>query len=565
MPLEPYLAPVSDLIDVSKIPGNFGALESFAEEGVDLLLGKIYFRDFVAENSNNSDTAYYHLIIATKALRLPIFGSGMNLVLFRGASPNLSEFPITMEVTWPIKKYISDFNSQGFSYLPNAIMDIFLELTDLDEKSFLDQIVAQFLNTGDDLYLDFFNTLKTKISDHSDGSVAADGEMLNISNQLDIIRDTAEDDITNSSMYTVASLLEVFEEIPTYLNAVNSIKASMDILYDDLDIDVPLFKEVILTILSNFNTPEEIIENLVTLFKRLLGDITEEQIKDLIVPQFSIELDNIGMALEFPRNWLSPVIPDPDNVGGFIPNPDMNLLSALEFDAGSLRFSTKGGFEFDLDPGFTFEKAIIGKTGIMLEFLDVKVDMSDTDNIPEANADGRPDDFQGVFVGSASVTLPAKWFKNSNNVDAVIFGEKLLIGTGGFSGTIGLKAMGGTNMFWCEIGEDSGFELGFSSFDIEFKQNKVVESNIKAAMKIEKFVYPASSPSAGQIVEIGIDGHINDEGDFNLTASAVPPFPIELEEVFIYDISSIELGSEDGEFYIGTSGSIQFQGFLKDT
>ena len=65
-------------------------------------------------------------------------------------------------------------------------------------------------------------------------------------------------------------------------------------------------------------------------------------------------------------------------------------------------------------------------------------------------------------------------------------------------------------------------------------------------------------------VTIGIEGHIHDNGDFNLTASATPPYPIELEDIFVYHIKSLELGKQEDDFFIGTSGKIEFQGFLKD-
>jgi hypothetical protein len=146
-----------------------------------------------------------------------------------------------------------------------------------------------------------------------------------------------------------------------------------------------------------------------------------------------------------------------------------------------------------------------------------------------------------VYVGLASITLPARWFKDVGT-NAEVRGEKLLIGTGGgISGTLGLHALGGDNTLWVKLGESSGFALGFSSFDITFKQNKVLSSNISAAMEIARFVYPASHPTnAGQPVKIGIVGHIQDDGDFKLTASTDPAFPIELKDVFIYNIRSLE-------------------------
>ncbi|MFT6921930.1 MAG: hypothetical protein ACJA1C_000928 [Crocinitomicaceae bacterium] len=565
MSLPKYYPRLSDLVDAQALPGDFEAVENFLNEGIDLILGKIYYKDYSVQIIGEGETKLYSITLLSKAIKLPLF-EGANLVFFYGSESVASEFPLVFRWTWPVSKYISNFDVSGFSYAPEAFIDILIELSEIrDRKDLFRQIIQVFLEGGDDAYLNLHTDLTSIVSTYNNGNPSVITEINAINTSLGLIKDDVQDRLNSSEFQTTSSIFDAFESNSIISTEVANIQTAIETLEEDLNISIDLFQEVIRALVGGLSDLDEKFRRLIDLFKSWLEDIDKEDLHRFLIPQFGLELKSINMALEFPRKWLSPVIPDPDNIGGFIPDPVLTNLSALVYTAGSVKYSTEKGFEFELAPGFNFEKAIIGKTGIMLEFLDVKLDMSDTYNIPEATADGRPDDFQGVFVGSASVTLPAKWFKNSNNVDAVIFGEKLLIGTGGFSGTIGLKAMGGTNMFWCEIGEDSGFELGFSSFDIEFKQNKVVESNIKAAMKIEKFVYPASSPSAGQIVEIGIDGHINDEGDFNLTASAVPPFPIELEEVFIYDISSIELGSEDGEFYIGTSGSIQFQGFLKDT
>ncbi|PKP15714.1 MAG: hypothetical protein CVU07_09245, partial [Bacteroidetes bacterium HGW-Bacteroidetes-23] len=118
---------------------------------------------------------------------------------------------------------------------------------------------------------------------------------------------------------------------------------------------------------------------------------------------------------------------------------------------------------------------------------------------------------------------------------------------------------------------DNGFKIRFNRFDITFKQNKVISSNIKGALEIKKFVYPEGAVDsegvsiAGQQVRVNIDGHLSDDGDFNLTASAQPPFPIVLKDVFTYNIKSLELGKEGEDFYIGTSGTLQFEGFLKNT
>ncbi len=564
MPIQKYYPPLSDLVDAKALPGDFEALENLLNEGIDLILGKIFYKDFSVQVINSGETKFYSIKLLTKTIRLPLVAD-MNLVFFRNATGSLSEFPILFEWTWPISKYISNFETQGFSYAPEAFLDILIELSEIrDRKEFFNKIVTVFLNNGDDAYLSFFNDITASVNDYSNGNSTVSAELTIINNNLTIIKDEIETLLTATNLFTIHSIYENYEDNIILKPAVDAINDAIETLQKDFSISVDIFGDVLRTLLGSLSDLDEKFDRLLRLFRGWIADIDMEDIKSFLIPQFTIELKDINMALEFPRKWLVPAL-EVTPPGNYIEDPDLTKQAALEFTVGNLKFSTKKGFEFENQSSFTFERAYIGNTGIMLAFSDLKVDMSEAYNIPEADADGRPEDFQGVYAGSASITLPANWFKDPDGTNAEIFGKDLLIGTGGLSGIIGLNALGGDNMFWANIGSNDGFRVGFESFDIQFKQNKVLSSNIKGAMEIKKFVYPTGHPNAGDTVRIDIEGHIHDNGDFNLTASAQPPYPIELPNVFIYDIKSLELGREEDDFYIGTSGKLQFQGFLKDT
>jgi len=561
----PFYPPLSRLIDASAIPGDFQDLEDLAQDGIDLILGKVFYKDLVTDVSADGVTRYYSLTILTQELKLPLLGSGMNLVFFHGATTGFSEFPIIFDWRWEVYKYISRLAEGEFSALPEAFVDIFLELADIEDRSaFIGQIVGVFLDDGSNSYQTFLTNLIAKVGDYDNGSAAVSAEIANITTQLGIIRTEVDSLLGSSNLYSIGYLYENYQENVTLQAAVTSIQTSIDTLSENFQIDIDLFGDLIQTALGNLTDLDEKFDKLAQLFKNWLGGITKQDFYDLVLPQFSLALQNINAALQFPRNWLLPVVEEPAGSGNWLEDPDPDKMAALVFTIGNLKVSTKKGFEFENQSSFSFEPAMIGKTGLLLQFDLLKVDMSKAYNIPEAEADGRPDDFMGMYAEIASVTLPAKWFKDPGT-NAEIYGEKLLVGTGGISGKIGLRARGGDNILWVRLGESSGFALGFSSFDIAFKQNKVESSNISAAMKIAKFVYPAGHAEAGQPVEIGVTGHIHDDGDFNLTASTDPAFPIELEDVFVYDIRSLELGRDDDKFYIGTCGKLEFQGFLKDT
>lgn len=576
MSLQPFYPSLADLIDASAIPGDFQEFENFLNDGIDILLGKIWYKDLSVIVSPKGDTRYYNLTVLSKSLRLPVFGTGMNLVFFRDADVNVAAFPILFEWKWAIYKYINNLANQGFSYAPEAFINIFLELANIDSfDTFISEIIEAFLNVGDsDVSINFSNQLISYVNGYDNGTATVTAEIQSITTAITTIKDEVLTILDTSNQYTIKTIFDDYQNNTTLSTAVNTITTGLDNLDEDHDIYINFIGGIIESVLSDIDSIDEKFERLISLFEGWIEDITKEQLYELLVPQFSLELKTIAMALEFPRNWLVPVMPNPSNPSVLIENPDPNVLAGLTYTVGRLRISSTKGFEFENQQSLSFDQCMIGKTGIIVSFSNLKVDFSKAYNIPEADADGRPAEFMGVYCGDASVILPSKWFKNVDQTTAEVFGKNLLIGTGGVSGTFGLRAVGsvtGNNTLWANIGGSDSFRLGFRHFDIQFKQNKVISSNIKGAMEIKKFVYPAGTVNdqgvnvGGQTVTIGIAGHIHDDGDFNLTASAAPPYPIEFPNVFTYHIGSLELGKQDDDFYIGTSGAIEFKGFLKDT
>jgi hypothetical protein len=165
---------------------------------------------------------------------------------------------------------------------------------------------------------------------------------------------------------------------------------------------------------------------------------------------------------------------------------------------------------------------------------------------------------RGVYAEKAAITLPKKWFDNNENnpnTTARLAGYEILLGTGGLSGRLALEVIDGTsNPLLVKTIGNKGFEVGFSSFDIDFDRNKVVSSNIAGRLKIPKL-----KDELGNDAEIDIKGHLDSDGDFLITASEQDGFaPIEIPEVLKLYIQGVELGSEDGNFFIGTTADIEF-------
>ena len=150
-----YHPRLADLIDATVIPGDFGALEGLANQGIDFLLGSLRYRDLMIEKSPDGDTAFYSLTVLSKELSMPVPGLGMEIVFFNGQTSGFSSFPISFDWRWPIQRYLSGFQSQGFSHTPEAFIDILLELADIEnEKEFISSIAGIFLSEGTATYTD---------------------------------------------------------------------------------------------------------------------------------------------------------------------------------------------------------------------------------------------------------------------------------------------------------------------------------------------------------------------------------------------------------------------------
>jgi hypothetical protein len=508
---------LSSLVSIDQFPEQL----QFVENGLQNLLSKVYYKKLQFVKSEDGSQGYFNLVLVTDdVLKIDLFETGMSIVVNPGSVGEML-IPLTLNYNWPIIGLINSFSQQGFSYLPEAMEEIFGESLFMTDNELIQTAVETFEGGSDHpAYVAF----RDKINAH----------------------------------YTLTGLDEI--DMPSILDDAQQMADKIRLQIELSAVIFDEVNEVIKLIYVASNDDAIYNDKLDQLAQSISGEAIQDYIKRLIIPQLDASID-LSVGLSFPRNILTPL---QSVAGDPIPDPAQSMLI---FSAGTLFFSTSAGIGFEGEMSVSLNHpSMIGNTGLGIDIQGVKLDLSRNTNIPEATADGRPVDFMGVFVQRVGITLPEKWFKNQTpGTTAEVFGTNLLIGTGGISGTLGLEAVGGNDILWAEIGENDGFKIGFDKFDISFKQNKVISSSIKAAMEIKKFVYPQSSPLAGQVVRIGIDGHIAENGDFNLTASTTPPYPIELENVFIYHLASIELGTQGDNFYIGTSGSIEFQGFLKDT
>lgn len=297
-----------------------------------------------------------------------------------GLTIKLSGEPeLMLDVTWQILRYIKGFSVEGFSYTEKAFFDLLYNIGGLTKEVLLEEITRTFLPVADPI-----DALITELTDLS-----------------------------------LPSGLQNVSEIVSYAKANN------------LDLLASVFENII----KDAASPEETLRNLEILFRRWIGDFSIDSIKKILLPQLDFQTGEMGISIVFPRSILIPL----DGQGQIIPEGQPNDQSELTFTSASFRYQSGIGFEFQVDSGgASLGLSQIGNTGLCLSVTDVQLDLSRKKNIGPAQ--NLPNDFIGVFVRQATITLPEEWF-GQDDVTLSIFGRNLLIGTGGISGTIGMGAV----------------------------------------------------------------------------------------------------------------------------
>lgn len=499
---------LSQLLPLDKIPNEVEAIR----DALASLFDSVFVKDLIASQSYDNSSGFYSMTLTSyKSVGLDIpIAQDLRLVLNPTVEGN-TEIPISFDYSWVILKYINDFNFESFDNTIESVLRILFELAEINEKTFLNELITTFY-PGATALVDFvnqFNTVHTNaLATLNDPNASFDNQLEHLSQQI-----------------------------------------------GSLDLDLLKFAYD-----SLLNVGDEGLDRLKKLFARYFDNI-EKNIKEALTLHFNLAIKEISVGLQFPHKWLQPVYTGTPPMEGLVldqPLPE-TYFSYLKFDVGSVEYSSDRGFVFNNVSSFSLNRSMIGNTGLIADFSGLKIDLSKDKNIPEANADGRSSSFRGVYAEKANIKLPEKWFKKDGDTSLQLLGRQLLIGTeGGISGTIGLEALNNenpapeTDYMWFKLG--NSFKVGFNKFDITFKQNRVISSNIKGALEIKKF------KQGGQPLLVDVEGHLYDDGDFNLTAS----FPeASKPEATLFDLvnfkfNSFELGKEDNDYYIGTGCEVSF-------
>lgn len=495
--------------------GTLVSLDDFPEElqfletGLQNALDKIYYKELQYVQSNDGAQGYYNLVLVTgEQLKLDLFNTGFSIVINPG---NAGEtlIPLTLNYNWPVLALISSFNLGGFSYLPADLQNILNQTLSLGDTDLLQTAVQVFEGSNE---LSNYEGFVDKVNQHYS---------LSGSNEIPYPQDDTSLNMAEEIRGAIEGSTVISDSIQEVVNQVYIIDAD--------------------------NTTYQ--NNLNQFAQNLTGESIQDYIKRIIIPKIEASL-SLAIGFAFPRNILLPV----DASGNPIPDPEQSILV---FDAGDLEFSTQGGINFREEMAVSLNHpSQIGNTGLGIDIVNAKLDLSKNSNIIEADLDGRSQDFIGIYTQYVAVTLPKNWFNNIDNSTLQLAGYNMLIGTGGVSGTIALETVGGqpnNGAAYMDM-KIGNWEVGFNHFALTFKQNSVVESNIAGRLKIPKL-----KDAQGNDALVYLNGHINEEGDFNLTASEPEGIPFTLFNFVTFNFLTLELGRENDDFYIGTSCQIWFE------
>ncbi|HBS86429.1 MAG: hypothetical protein A2W91_19640 [Bacteroidetes bacterium GWF2_38_335] len=539
MPEIAYYPKLKRLISVPELPELF----SFFSDNVNDLLDQLRYHNLIVSKSPSGDMTYYSVDILTEnKIGISIPGTGIKIVLNPPDSlgnQGGSEFKIIIFKRHEVLKFIHEFELETFSFSADDIKNLIFNIFNTNEEDIIQSIISNFVIPS--------------------GTIA-----------------------------------DEFEYIETFINQVNSnLGAGVD--FNSLPED-PSFDEVYELIKSTSNIDfieivqyylQNSLTNLEKLFEAwFINYNVENRLKEIIIPEIYAKIKDISIGLEFPRRVLKPLFGSPSgtspNNGRIIDEEvdvngntlivevpeDDRLRSFLRFDIGDITFSIINGLQFNNASNITFWWSQIGNTGIDLMFSDMKLDLSRTKNIDEASADGRPNDFIGVFIEKVAIGLPKKWFKqdtlssNSSGNTLEIYGEKVIIGTGGFSGIIGLRAIGGIpdpedEIFFRIGGSDTepekGFALGFKNFYMKFERNSILESEIIGSITLPDTFKTASEDP----FKIDILAHFFEDGDFSITASSESGYTAIIKNVLEIKIFELEVGRVEDEFYLETKAELK--------
>lgn len=484
---------LSEVITVADLPEFL----HFAENGLNLLLDRIHYKNLQFSKSQRGDSAFYSLDIVTNNIGLDLpFGLRLILNPDLDGDSSISSFPISILYQWEMLAFLRSFKIENFAFTPEAFYELGLQIFKITD----DEVLAHILN-----YFIEDNDTENKFKQLLDAVNGVYGTSLSLS---------------PNEEPTVNTVVELIDNEPAIPKSVSATMFDLFILNSDLD---------------------QTRIRLQKFYNRLVPNGIEDYIRKLITPKLRATL-KLSAGIEFPETILKPVNENGEVISG--------RKSMFTFGEATFFADTESGIgaEVEFVGNLVPQYAQIGNTNLFIGIARAKLDLSKKKNIAEADAAGYGPDFTGLYVKEAVIGLSRFGKESTTKTSVKLKGEDMLIGTGGVSGKISLASNGA-------LYQDFGlFEAELNLFSLTFNKGSIVASDIGGKLTI-----PGFKDTTGQQAIVDIRVHIQDNGDFQLTAKPDQGLlPITFPNVFVLNIRSFELGKESRGFYIQIAGTLDF-------
>lgn len=487
-----YYPKLSEVITIGDLPEFL----TFGKDALNAIFDKIHYKNLQYSKSYRGDSAFYRLEIVSNDIGIDLpFGLRFVINPDNANDSSISSFPVTLEYQWEILAYLRAFKNTSFAFTPEAFFKLGLQVFRISEEEALAHIINHFVEPVSE-QVTKFEQLVTDINTQYPGA--------NISLPQ------------NPTVETLTSLITQNQAITSNIEGV-----------------------IFSTFIQN-NDDASLKENLQAFYNQLVPEGIEAFIKKLIIPKAKASLHVIA-AIEFPNNILQPL-----NAAG---NPVPDAKTRFKFGEATLIVDTEAGIDYQIGlAGSLNFPSRIGKTNLVIDFENAKLDLSKNTNIPEADALGYSSDFTGLYIEHATVALYSFGERNPSESNIELVADNILIGGGGFNGTIGLSSSGKLKRKF-----GTKFEVELNQFTLTFKQNQVTESSIAGKLTLHGF------KKDGEDATIGITAAIRDNGDFHVTAAATGElFKITLPQVFDLHVRSMSVGNIEDRYFVAIAGELDF-------
>lgn len=433
------------------------------KSGLESLLGRIHYKDLMV--SGVTDTARIRLtLVSYRRLALEFPGTGgLALVALPAATEfSTSELTVDFFYSWPLLNYFDRLVSIGMPETPEEWYEALFYILDLNPRDFFISLVEYFYGQAN-------NPLDQFILD-----CGISGLNVSSNSQVDVIKD----------------LLIQFKNL-------------------NVDIKEWAYQKL----LSLAQNDEELLAGICNLFYEWTGIASVEDLLKIIHPEFMLTIPEIDFAIEFPRSWLKPV-------GA----TDPSARSRIVFDAGGLEFSSRTGLS-PLNPA-TVQLAAseILNSGFVIEVEEMSLDLSPYTNLQAVNEAQFNPAFIGVAITKAAIKFPPAWFCDETHSNVTLYLENCVIGTGGVSGKIGLKALDPTTAvtdydLQLKLGGESGIVFGLAELDVTLNQNGFESSHFKGFLNLPGLTDVSGAPSSFEftgVIESNGSWSLESRGDLYL-------------------------------------------------